>query len=190
LPGITGLAALVWLTWLVRSDPVGQDVTQTPSTPLPPAVPGPFSMVRRRPALILAGMLAIWLVVKIGFVHWVLPERTNERQPRAKGLEIASLVPAERPLYLFRLKDEGIMFYFGRSVRRLDGPEQLPSSAEPLYCMLLESEWLHWPDPQHTEVILRLQDQQKAPILLIKVEPSPLPLASRQLDIGESPMNP
>jgi hypothetical protein len=56
--------------------------------------------------------------------------------------------------------------------------------------MLLESEWLHWPDPQRTEVILRLQDQQKAPILLIKVGPSPMPLASRQLDIGESPMNP
>ena len=115
------------------------------------------------------GVLLIWLGVKLAFVQGVMPARAAERQPRSKGEQIAACVPAGTPLYLFRLKDEGIMFYTSRVVRRLDGPEQLPSSGELVYCMLMESEWERWPGPERPDPILRLRDQQGAPLLLVKV---------------------
>ena len=66
--------------------------------------------------------------------------------PRADLL--ASLVPLNQILYLFKVKDEGIMFYFGRSVVRLTDPGALPTSPEPLFCILTDEEWGHWNGPR------------------------------------------
>ena len=61
------------------------------------------------------------------------PDRPATRTARPN--ELAALVPADQPLYLFRVKDEGIMFCYGRChaegqpervVRRLNGPNDLP----------------------------------------------------------------
>src|SRR6202011_656603 len=97
---------------------------------------------------------------------------------------LAARVPAGATLYLLRLKDEGIMFYYGRPVRRLASFEHLPSFGQPLYCILDESEWRKWQacrvagaaahgyggrhNKDHSEnlpsrserVIVRLQDEQ------------------------------
>jgi hypothetical protein len=92
-------------------------------------------------------------------------------------------------LYLFRLKDEGILFYFGRlrssvtggpPARRLAAPEQLPSHAEPVYCILDDNEWRQWHGPRRIEPLLPLTDEQGAPIVLARVLPSntPTPLMS------------
>jgi len=98
-----------------------------------------------------------------------------------------SRVPAAEKLFLFRLKDEGILFYYGRPARRLASPAQLPSSGEPLYCMLTEDEWHQWPRTRPAELLQRLRDQQGDPIVLVRVAPWPAPrLASRRLD-GHSP---
>jgi 4-amino-4-deoxy-L-arabinose transferase-like glycosyltransferase len=121
------------------------------------------------PQMIFASVV-LWIGVKLAFVHGVMPARAAERQPRSKGEQIAACVPAGTPLYLFRLKDEGIMFYTSRIVRRLDGPDQLPSSGELVYCMLMESEWDGWPPTCRAEPLLRLHDEQGAPILLVKVQ--------------------
>jgi hypothetical protein len=144
-PAIGGLAAMVWITWLRA----------------PTLVP------RLSPLRAMVIMLGLWLVVKLAFVHIVVPGRDHGRQARAKGEQIAARVPEGSTLYLFRLKDEGILFYYGRPARRLAGPDQLPSSTTPLYCILDSTEWqaLEWP---RTQLLLRLDDEQGAPIFLVK----------------------
>jgi 4-amino-4-deoxy-L-arabinose transferase-like glycosyltransferase len=148
-PGIAGLAALVWMAWL-----------QGKLSWLVPRV---------APAQVLVGAVAVWLVVKVFFVHVIIPQRNANRDPRAKGELIASLVPANTILYLFRLKDEGIMFYFGREVRRLAGPNQLPSFTEPLYCILDETEWRQLQSSRRIHALKALTDEQGAPIMLARI---------------------
>jgi 4-amino-4-deoxy-L-arabinose transferase-like glycosyltransferase len=149
LPGIAGLATLVWVAWLTgrMSWPLG----------------------RLEPRRFVVGALVVWLIAKLVFVHSVTPERNADREPRAKGELIASLVPRGAVLYLFRLKDEGIMFYYGRPVLRLPSPAQLPSSPEPLYCILELSEWEQWRSSRTADVVERLTDEQGAPIVLVRV---------------------
>jgi 4-amino-4-deoxy-L-arabinose transferase-like glycosyltransferase len=158
-PAIAGLAVFVWTGWLTG-------VLRWP-------------LARRlSSAAALLGLVAIWLVVKVAFVHAVVPARNQNREPRAKGELLAQLVPAGQPLYLFALKDEGIMFYYGRPVIRLPGPAQLPSSPEPLYCILDEVEWQHWRTPREAEVVERLKDEQEDPIVLLRLVglSSPVPV--------------
>jgi 4-amino-4-deoxy-L-arabinose transferase-like glycosyltransferase len=173
LPGVAGLAALVWIAWL----------------------DGQLRWPLRRvaPGALLVGLLAGWLVVKVGFVHAWVPVRDGRandllggcglrpkptRDPHDKGERLAALVPAGQPLYLFRLKDEGVMFYYARChadgepdrvVRRLAGPEDLPSTAELAYCIVAEEEWAAWDQRRPAEVLLRLPDQQGDPIVLLKL---------------------
>jgi 4-amino-4-deoxy-L-arabinose transferase-like glycosyltransferase len=155
LPAIAGLAAFVWLGWLTGK--------------LPWKLKG---RLLGRPGRVLIGILAGWLIIKLVFVHGVIPQRNQNRNPHAKGEQLAAAVPANRTLYLFRLKDEGIMFYYGRVVRRLSSPSCLPSSAEPLYCILDESEWRQWDAARRAQVVLRLRDEQGAPVVLIKTGPN------------------
>jgi 4-amino-4-deoxy-L-arabinose transferase-like glycosyltransferase len=168
-PGIAGLAALVWLAWLTGR------------------LPWPWKRVR--PAGVLVGGVVLWLGVKLAFVHAVIPARNQDREPRAKGELLARLVPPGETLYLLRLKDEGIMFYYGRPVRRLPSFAVLPSSGRPVYCILDVSEWRKWQayriaraavrgcaglEPRSAsgrseEVVRRLNDEQGDPIILVKV---------------------
>jgi hypothetical protein len=148
-PGVTGLAALVWTAWL----------TGRLRWPVP----------RARPAHVLVGLLALWLVVKVVFVHAVIPVRHQNRDLRAKAGQLAALVPEGETLYLFRLKDEGLMFYYGRTVRRLAGRGQLPSSENPQYCILVEVEWRRWQSPRPAQDLLHLADGQGDPIVLVRV---------------------
>lgn len=151
-PGFAGLAAMVMVAWIDGR------------------WPWPLRRVTATQALV--ATLAVWLVVKLVFVNAVMPARTAERQPRAKGEQIAALVPPGQTLYLYRLKDEGIMFYYGRPVRRLAGPERLPSSAEPVYCILDENESRRWLSEPSTEAVLRLRDEQGDPIVLVRMRQS------------------
>jgi 4-amino-4-deoxy-L-arabinose transferase-like glycosyltransferase len=147
-PGIAGLAAMVWLAWLTGR--------------LPWRVP------RVGPVAALAAVLVLWLGVKVAFVHAVVPQRNHGREPRAKGALLARLVPRGKTLFLFRLKDEGIMFYYGRRVRRLPDFARLPSSGGPHYCILDESEWRKW-QARGATAIVHLRDEQGDPIVLVKV---------------------
>jgi 4-amino-4-deoxy-L-arabinose transferase-like glycosyltransferase len=170
-PGLGGLAAMVWLAWLT----------------------GRWRWRWRRlaPAKALVGIVGLWLIVKLAFVHGVMPERNRTRQPSAKANLIAAHVPEGAVLYLFHLKDEGIMFYYGRPVRRLPNPEDLPSSREPLYGILEESERCQATRP--LEVLAELNDEQGDPIVLVRI-PSvagslrePEPLAERAVSKGINP---
>jgi 4-amino-4-deoxy-L-arabinose transferase-like glycosyltransferase len=161
-PGISGLAAMVWLAWL----------TGRISWPIPGL----------RPAQLLGGFLGCWILLKVFFVEAVIPRRNGEklplleivspvhkapREPRAKADQIASLVPKGQTLYLFRLKDEGIMFYYGRPVKRLASSQDLPSSAESLYCILARADQPLWPADRPKRILLETTDEQGDPIVLV-----------------------
>jgi 4-amino-4-deoxy-L-arabinose transferase-like glycosyltransferase len=148
--GLVGLAALVWVAW----------ITGRMRWPYP-----------RLPAhRVLLGLLAVWLGVKLAFVHVAIPLRETGRQPESKGRQLAALVPEDETLYLFKLKDEGIMFYYGRPVHRLARFGDLPHKQTAQYCMLMEPEWDQWPSARPAEVLLRVRDEQGAPILLIRTK--------------------
>jgi 4-amino-4-deoxy-L-arabinose transferase-like glycosyltransferase len=171
-PAISGLAAMVWLAWLQRAASRGRDYKPVPrerAWAAQPLCAGAVGLLRQRPGRVLVGILAVWLVAKLAFVHAVVPGRNANRQPRARGEQLAAVVPAGKTLYLFRLKDEGIMFYYRRPVIRLAGPEELPSSAEPLYCIVTEDEWQRWPGDRRAEAVLHMHDEQDEPIVVIRM---------------------
>ncbi len=151
-PGLAGLAAMVWYAWYDGR------LTWWRWPPV-------------RPLQLLAASLALWLAVKLVFVHVVMPTRVAGREATAKGRLIASLIPFGDVLYLFRLKDEGIMFYYGRPVLRLASPAAVPQTHRPVYCLLTAEEWQQWPSPRRAEGVEHLTDEQGAPLVLVRVLP-------------------
>jgi hypothetical protein len=187
-PGLAGLAALVWVAWLTerlrwplvhpRAGASGLCRPRAGASGLCRPRAGASGLCRPRagasglcgrPAAALVGLLVCWLMVKLVFVHGFVPARNPAGQPREKGEQMAARVPDGRTLYLFRVKDESILFYYGRPARRLPGPQRLPRSGEPVYCLLTREEWRSWTGPP-PEVLLRLNDEQGAPLVLVKVE--------------------
>lgn len=150
-PGIAGLAAMVWLAWHEGK------------------LPWMWSKVR--PRQVLLGMLALWLVLKVVCVEVVLPRRSAQFR-REKAELLASLVPAGHILYLFRVKDEGLMFYYGRPVLRLASWADLPVSAEVVYCIVVPAEWAQWDHSRPAEVVRAMADEQGKPMLLVRVFPT------------------
>jgi hypothetical protein len=151
--GLAGLAAMVWYAWLTGR------LT--------------WPIAKFKPVTALIGMIAIWCVVKLVFVEVAIPSRGGAREPRAKAAQIAAVVPESATLYLCRLKDEGIMFYYGRPVRRLHGLHDLPSSGEPLFCILEKSEWESIDRSRPADAVLWLNDEQGAAIVLVRLMNSP-----------------
>jgi 4-amino-4-deoxy-L-arabinose transferase-like glycosyltransferase len=180
-PGIAGLAALVWVAWLTGKMPWPLTASKVVDAERQSrSLTGVLAKLQRRatgmalqfgakPGWVLLGMLTLWLVAKVAFVEVVVPARSHNREPRAKGERLAALVPPDKTLYLSKLKDEGIMFYYRRTVRRLESFEQLTSSTEPAYCILDDSEWREWDLPGSAVVIERMRDEQGDPIVLVKV---------------------
>jgi hypothetical protein len=105
--------------------------------------------------------------MKIVFVEAVVHDRTANRNARDTGEKIARLVPAGEILYLCRLKDEGVLFYYGRPARRFD-PFAIPSGTA-LYALLLDAEWDGHLFRGRPEYIAELRDQQQAPIHLVRI---------------------
>jgi hypothetical protein len=173
-PGVAGLAVMVWVAFLT-----GRLRWRLPAV--------------LTPARVLAGMLVGWLVIKVVFVEAVLPARNPNRGPRAKGEQLAALVPADQPLYVFQVKDEGIMFYYGRArpqggatppVLRLPTPDELPSTGEPMFCILDEPEWQRWRAAGRAEALVRLSDEQGTPIVLVRAVPGADGFAGLAGDLG------
>jgi 4-amino-4-deoxy-L-arabinose transferase-like glycosyltransferase len=149
-PALSGLAAMVWLAW-------SRGLLA-------------WKMPRLRPTYVLTGVLAICLIVKVLFIQVVIPQRAWQRHTRATAGLLASLVPVDRILYLFKLKDEGIMFYFGRPVLRLTGAGDLPSAPGPVFCILTEDEWRHWDNSRSPAVVAGMQDAQGDGIVLVRLD--------------------
>jgi 4-amino-4-deoxy-L-arabinose transferase-like glycosyltransferase len=115
----------------------------------------------------LFAVLIAWIVVKVVFVEVATPNRTAGRDARPTGEELARLVPSGEILYLCRLKDEGVLFYYGRPVRRLTRMEA--PNGNSVYVLMLDAEWDGQQLQGRAEYIAELRDQQKAPIHLVRL---------------------
>jgi 4-amino-4-deoxy-L-arabinose transferase-like glycosyltransferase len=171
-PGLAGLAAMVWYAWYDGRLTALVDTSRKRERRDWATRRLRFRLVRISPVQLLSTALAAWLVLKIVFVHHVMPDRCADREATAKGSLLAALVPLDEILYLFRLKDEGIMFYYGRPVLRLQSPAELPAGPAPRYCILTEEEWQRWDNTRPAEAVRRLTDEQGAPLVLVRVAPS------------------
>ncbi len=145
-PALALLAALVWIAWLTGRLR--------------------WPIARIRPVGVLAGLLVLWLAVKLVFVTAVLPARQARRNPRPGGELVARIVPAGEMLYLVRLKDEGLLFYYGRPAHRLHAGEAAPAGA---WCLLTEAEWRTWDGVPRAEVSASLRDGQGARVVLVRL---------------------
>jgi 4-amino-4-deoxy-L-arabinose transferase-like glycosyltransferase len=146
-PGLAGLAAMVCIAWMTGR------------------LCWPLRRVTPRQTFLT--VVAVWLLIKLAFIHVILPARNPDREPRQKGEQLAALVPEGETLYLFQLKDEGILFYYGRPARRLADVSHL-AAGEAAYCVLTEAEWLRWPAGRPAEVVIRLDDEQGAPLVCVR----------------------
>jgi 4-amino-4-deoxy-L-arabinose transferase-like glycosyltransferase len=145
-PGLAGLAAMTWIAWLNGR------------------LRWPWR--RLKAAHLFFGLIVAWLTVKFVFVQAIVPGRDAGRSPRTTAAQIAAVVPAEETLYLCDLKDEGILFYYGRPARRVANWDDLAAHEKPIYCILTAAEWTTRPTP----VVLRLRDEQGDPIVLARLD--------------------
>lgn len=156
-PAFAGLATMAWYVWLRGL--IGWKLPV-------------------RPAKLLVMLVVMGLAAKLIFVEAIVPARQGQRRPGAKAELLARHVPEGKPLYLMRVKDEGIMFYYVRShplpdgaapVRRLNHAAELPTEAGPHYCILEMDEWRCWPKDRPVVLVVSLTDEQLAPIVLVCV---------------------
>jgi hypothetical protein len=104
-------------------------------------------------------------VAKIVFVEVAIPQRAAKHNPQPTAAKLRELVPPNQPLYLFRLKDEGVMFYYARPAVRLHSPQELPPGA---FAVLIRQEWEDHAAFGHLELISEMHDQQGDPLILVR----------------------
>jgi hypothetical protein len=150
-PACGGLAAMAWLAW---------------HRGLLPAKWAPAGKALN--ALVLG--VCLWMVAKIAFVDGVVPARTGGRLTRETGAELAALVPDSETLYLYRFKDEGIMFYYGRPVLKRAVPIEQDRPASPYYAVLTADEWAACRASGRVRVVRWLRDQQGDRMALAHIE--------------------
>ncbi|MBA2225038.1 MAG: hypothetical protein WHU94_15155 [Thermogemmata sp.] len=114
-------------------------------------------------ALLLGGVLA-----KVVFVEIVLPQRAARRNPVPIAAELQTIVPEHETLYIDKLKDDGVLFYYARPVRRWRGNFPL---AEGAYVALIAAEWEQWQQRGQGRLLARLHDQQGDPLILVQYQP-------------------
>src|SRR5205807_619410 len=112
------------------------------------------------------------------FVEVVVPQRTAGRNAEATAAELREHVPAGQPLNVFRLKDEGVTFYYARPVVRTHDPRALPSGA---FAVLIRQEWEDRAAFGPFELLCCMHDQQGDAIYLVRKVDHPLREGHRQL---------
>ena len=127
---------------------------------------------------LLASVVLTWLVLKVTMVNLYVPMRNAAREPRAKAAVLARTVPPGQPLYIFKVKNEGIMFYYGRPVVRLKDWDQLPLGSEPVYLVVDGQEWqeVQRRSDWRRTVEVHLRDEQGDPMVLLGVTRGEVPI--------------
>jgi 4-amino-4-deoxy-L-arabinose transferase-like glycosyltransferase len=120
-----------------------------------------LSPARRR--VLLGVVLVGWLAVKVAFVGWVVPARQAGRHPTRGAAVLARKVPPQEILYVAYLKDDGLLFHYGRPVRRLR-----KDAASGAWCLLTRDEWAARPH-EGVEVVAWLLDGQGKLLVLVRV---------------------
>lgn len=124
-----------------------------------------FPRLRPWLALTFPTVLLFGLVVKLIFVEFVTPMRAARRNPLPIAKQLRRLVPEHETLYIDKMKDDGVMFYFGQQVRRWRGSPPLPAGA---YLALIAAEWEQWRQRDDVELLGELQDQQGDPLIVVR----------------------
>jgi len=109
--------------------------------------------------------LVVWFIAKIAWVQFVVAARAEKRNAEPIGIELREHVPEGESLYLFRLKDEGVMFYYARPATRLHDPHSLPSGA---FAVLIRQEWEDRTAFGHLQLVYWMHDQQGDPLILVR----------------------
>ncbi len=110
-------------------------------------------------------LLAAWLVVKCVHVAYVMPQRSVHRDPLPAARALQTLVPDGVILYIDLLKDEGVMFYYGRPVRRCRPLAALPPGS---WAAATRTEWEQLRTDAAWQLLAELRDQQGDPLLLLR----------------------
>ena len=107
--------------------------------------------------------------MKVVFVEVVVPQRSANRDATSAAASLREHVPTGQPLYVFRLKDEGVTFAYGRPVRRLRDPRDLPQArARPAHPAGVGDRAAFG----DSELLVRwMHDQQGDPLFLVKARP-------------------
>lgn len=126
--------------------------------------PGAFAFGSRLRIGVIS-FLAVWIIAKIAFVQFVVAARTEKHNPEPIAVELRDHVPEGESLYIFRLKDEGVMFYYGRPALRLHEPRDLPSGA---FAVLIRQEWEDRAAFGHLQLVYWMHDQQMDPLILVR----------------------
>jgi 4-amino-4-deoxy-L-arabinose transferase-like glycosyltransferase len=161
-PGLIGLGIMVCIAWQSRRL----------TWPIP----------RLRPATVLAAVLFSWLGAKVAYVEGVIPARTAGRHVRETAAKLRDLVPENEILYLCGLKDEGIMFYYGRPVRKLG----TTPPGEGRYVALTAAEWAERDRLGHVEDLRWLRDQQGDAFVLARISSEPTGGCSLSYSVGNA----
>jgi 4-amino-4-deoxy-L-arabinose transferase-like glycosyltransferase len=130
----------------------------------PPPPPSPQWGRGRGGSLFLLFLLC-WLVAKVAFVQFVIPNRTAGRNAEGTAAELREHVPAGEPLYVLKLKDEGVTFYYGRPVEKLKDAAALPPGG---CALLIRQEWEARAAFGPLELVCCMNDQQGDPIYLVR----------------------
>ncbi len=113
----------------------------------------------------LLGFLLCWIAAKIAFVQFVIPNRTAGRNAEVTAAVLREHIPAGEPLYILKLKDEGVTFYYARPVVKLKKPAALPPGG----CgLLIQQEWQARAAFGSLNLLCCMNDQQGDPIYLVR----------------------
>jgi hypothetical protein len=168
-PGIVGLGVMALLAWAGAQTRHGEgdnveNKERSKCFSLSPRLL--VSLTAFKPRAVILGILIAWCAVKAVYVEAVVPKRTGERHVRETASRLAELVPAGEMLYLCKLKDEGLLFYYNRPARRFHWDAFPPR--RPLHALLIEAEWRQTLDRELFDVLEWLRDQQGDPIALVR----------------------
>ena len=127
---------------------------------------------RLRPMPLLAAACAGWLAVKIGFVTVIVPMRAEERQARAIGERLDTLVPPGVAVHHNLLNcDESLLFYCRRPVIRHRSIETLPRP-EATYWFVRLADWDETAAPGR--LLAEVRNEAGQPSVLVRLLPERL----------------
>lgn len=90
--------------------------------------------------LVFAGLMGVWIVVKLAHTHILIPERDFTRPLAAYGRAIGAHLPAGEALHVLARWDPAMLFYVDRPIFQLDTAGDLADAARPKYCLLSKDE--------------------------------------------------
>jgi len=159
-PGIVGLGVMVLIDWMRN----WRQLRIATSVGLRNRFVATIG--RLSPQVVILGILLAWCCTKIIFIEMIIPGRAGQSFVRETASRLNALVPPGEMLYLCKLKDEGVLFYYARPARRLHW-ETLPAESA-FYALLIEAEWRAGKDSGSFDTVEWLHDQQGDAIVLVR----------------------